>query len=104
MPPVIANIDGIKVDTAMVRAISARMRSFSQQMLDALQAAKQKMGDVQSVWQSPAGQAVIERTNRMQPLIDNKKRILEEYIGFLDYTAQTYEQAEAVRHMDAASI
>lgn len=106
MPPVIANIDGIKVDTAIIRVIAGRMRYFSQQMYEALQDARQKINNMQTdaVWLSPAGQLIIDQMNRLQPRKERQREALHQFCDFLDSTAEKYEQAEFVRHMDAAGV
>jgi len=104
--PGVFDIDGFKVDTAVVRTQSGRMRQFSLSLYDVLTAAKQKMKDMQTnaVWLSPAGALIIEKAEALQPQIDRHREVLGQFCDFLDNTAQTYEEAEERRHMEAAAV
>jgi len=104
--PGVFDIEGFKVDTAVVRTQAGRMRQFSVNLYDVLTAAKKKMNDMQTdaVWLSPAGALIIDKVNMLQPQIDRHRDILTQFCDFLENTAETYEVAEERRHMDAAGV
>ena len=104
MPPVLANIDGITVDTAVIRAVARRMRVFYQDMYDSLYTARRRMAIMQTnaVWLSPAGMLIIEKMNALQPRIERQREVVAQFCDFLEHTAGAYEQAESGRLADAA--
>jgi len=104
--PGVFDIDGFKVDTAVVRTQAGRMRNFSMNLHDALTEAKKKMIDMQTnaVWLSPAGAIIIQKANALQPQIDQHQDVLAQFCAFLENTAEQYEATEDKRHMDAAGV
>jgi len=104
--PGVFDIDGFKVDTAIVRTQAGRMRNFSMNLHDALTEAKKKMIDMQTgaIWLSPAGAIIIQKAEALQPQIEQHKDVLAQFCAFLENTAEHYETIEAAREADAQNL
>lgn len=99
-------INGIKVDTRVLRDTSSRMRNFNDQLYDVLTAAKRKVNDMQTnaTWLSPAGAAIIEKMNALEPQFQQQRTTLGQYCTFLTDTASQYETAEGARRRDVDTV
>jgi len=99
------NIQGVKVDTAVLENTASRMRMFNGNLFDVLTAVRRKMNDMQTnaVWLSPAGADIIAKINAKEPQFKQQRDTLDSYCNFLNGTARQYKAAEANRRQDAAT-
>jgi len=102
----IATINGVKVDTNVLRGTAGRMRQFNGNLYDVLSAAKRKVNDMQTnaVWLSPAGAEIIAKMNALEPQFQRQRDTLGQYCNFLETTAAQYEQTEDTRTTDARQV
>jgi uncharacterized protein YukE len=98
-------IDGIYVETMVLRDTAARMRQFNVLLHDALTAAQTKIYDIQNrIWNSRASAILVDKIRQLQPTIERKKEVLEQYIRFLEDTAQRYDLTESARVADVGNL
>ncbi len=81
------SLAGLSKTAESIRTINEQLNLYMQQIV-------KQMDDLDSLWQSPAAQAIHMQFSGMLPIIQNHKEVIESYAKFLDATVTTYEDAE----------
>ncbi len=81
------SLDGLSKTAMSIRTINEQLNLYMQQIV-------KQMNDLDSLWQSPAAQAIRTQFSSMIPIIENHKEVIEAYAKFLDITVTTYEDTE----------
>ncbi len=86
--------DSIKVSTQVLLDTAAKVRACNTKMDSRLTDINKAMNDLQSTWKSDAAEDIRAAMNALKPKFEEYKSVVESYAGFLDKTAQSFEDTE----------
>ena len=81
-------MDSVSISAHEVEQAAASLSRMNQQLRAHLDAVTQKMRQLSSCWDSPAGAALQERFDQLLPVFDRYEQVMEQYVACLrgDFT------------------
>ena len=74
-------MDSVSISAHEVEQAAASLSRMNQQLRAHLDAVTQKMRQLSSCWDSPAGAALQERFDQLLPVFDRYEQVMEQYAG-----------------------
>lgn len=97
-------MDSVSISAHEVEQAAASLSRMNQQLRAHLDAVTQKMRQLSSCWDSPAGAALQERFDQLLPVFDRYEQVMEQYVACLRETARSYQDAEHMLKQQASSV
>ena len=97
-------MDSVSISAHEVEQAAASLSRMNQQLRAHLDAVTQKMRQLSSCWDSPAGAALQERFDQLLPVFDRYEQVMEQYVACLRGTARSYQDAEHMLKQQASSV
>ena len=97
-------MDSVSISASDVEQAAASLKQMNQQMRTHLDAVTQKMRQLGSCWDSPAGAALQERFYQLLPVFDRYEQVMEQYVVCLRETARSYQDVENMLKQQAAVV
>ena len=97
-------MDSVSISAHEVEQAAASLSRMNQQLRAHLDAVTQKMRQLSSCWDSPAGAALQERFDQLLPEFDRYEQVMEQYVACLRETARIYQDAEHMLKQQASSV
>ena len=97
-------MDSVSISAHEVEQAAASLSRMNQQLRAHLDAVTQKMRQLSSCWDSPAGAALQERFDQLLPVFDRYEQVMEQYVACLRETARGYQDAEHMLKQQASSV
>lgn len=94
----------INISLEKLTSTAQEVRAMNAQLTQELQEMSRIVKEVGSVWESPASETFRARFNRMTPVFENYREIVEAYAKFLDSTVASYEATENTLNQNASSF
>ena len=94
-------MEGITITMAQVSSTAQSISSTNTSLFSTLDGARQKVNDLQSTWQSDAGETIRTKMNSMRARFDEYQKVINEYARFLNNTVQNYNATEAAINQNA---
>lgn len=86
----------IQISSQEVSQYSFQFKMLNQQVTSIFEDIKSKMNQVETVWSSPTSVRLMQQFRQLQPSFGNYVQELERYALFLEQTALTYQENEAL--------
>ncbi|MBP3852486.1 MAG: WXG100 family type VII secretion target [Erysipelotrichaceae bacterium] len=84
----------IQIASQDVFDYSTQLKSLEQDVKSLFEEIKNKMTYIETVWNSPAGQALVEQFQSLNPVFESYVTALDQYALYLQQTAQSYQENE----------
>ena len=97
-------MDSVSISAHEIEQAAASLSRMNQQLRAHLDAVTQKMRQLSSCWDSPAGAALQERFDQLLPVFDRYEQVMEQYVAGLRETARSYQDAEHMLKQQASSV
>ena len=97
-------MDSVSISAHEVEQAAASLSRMNQQLRAHLDAVTQKMRQLSSCWDSPAGAALQERFDQLLPVFDRYEQVMEQYVACLRETARSYQDAEHILSQQASTV
>lgn len=99
-----ALIEGIEIDTAVLRDTAANVKNINVELDDKLADIKNVINNMENDFQTDGSREIVESMNNLQPRFNEYKSVLDSYADFLITTATSYESTEQAEYVNAQSL
>ncbi|MEG2813595.1 MAG: WXG100 family type VII secretion target [Oscillospiraceae bacterium] len=86
--------EGIKVSTEVLNLTATKLSNINDELDGRLSDINKSMNDLDATWKSDAGSDIRANMNKLKPVFQQYKQVIESYSQFLKETAQKYETTE----------
>jgi WXG100 family type VII secretion target len=97
-------MEGITITMAEVSSTAASINSTNQALFSNLDTTRAKVNDLQSTWQSDAGETIRAKMNSMRQRFDEYQKVVDEYARFLNNTVTNYNATEGQINQSAGQF
>jgi WXG100 family type VII secretion target len=97
-------VEGISIALNEVSATASSIRTLNTTLETDLENIKTEIANLESTWQSDAGETIRSKINAMETQFQEYKKIIEAYAKFLDDTVTSYQQTESAINTNASAF
>lgn len=84
----------IQISSQEVFQYSAQLKGMNTQVQQIFEEIKNKVQQLESVWQSPTANKLMEQFHSLDPVFRSYVQSLDQYAQYLQQTAQAYQENE----------
>ena len=97
-------MEHIKISLADVNDLAFKINLINNQIYEQLLNAKNKMNELNAIWESDGSSAIRTRFNILSNKFDTQKEVIDSYSKFLNHLVNTYDSLESTIVFNANSI
>ena len=94
----------LKISLAQVTECAQELRRLNTSIDNVLTSAKEEMRALSAIWQSDGSEMIRQRFEHFSKKFTEEKETIEEYVAFLDRTAESYDSLESTITENASSF
>lgn len=84
----------VQISSQEVFQYANQLKTMNQQVQSIFNAVKNRMVQIESIWQSPASNKLMEQFQSLDPVFRNYVQALDQYALYLNQTATSYQENE----------